>query len=89
MATTRDLNVSLPGELVELVQAKVAAGEYASESDVIGEGLRALEAREDETDDWIRGRIAPRYDRMTSDPGAALSIAEVRRMLSGEASGTA
>ena len=71
-----------------MLRSKVAAGEYASESDVIGEGLLALRARENETDDWLRGRIAARYDRMESDPRAALSIVEIRQALSREADRT-
>ncbi len=64
-----------------MVRAKVATGEYAGESDVIGEGLRALE---DETDEWLRTRVAAVYDRMASEPGLSRSLADVRRALSGE-----
>ena len=46
MRSTKQLSVTLPNEMAREVAAKVASGEYASESEVIREGLRALSARE-------------------------------------------
>jgi hypothetical protein len=41
----RALNVTLPPDLAKMVQDKVASGSYASESDVVSAGLRALQAQ--------------------------------------------
>ena len=35
MRATRSLSITLPVEIADMVEAKVASGEYASESDVI------------------------------------------------------
>jgi len=45
MRSTRQFSVTLPNEMADMVRGKVASGEYASESEVIRDGLRALQAR--------------------------------------------
>ena len=42
MRTTQQLSVTLPNSMADMVKAKVQAGEYASESEVIRDGLRVL-----------------------------------------------
>jgi hypothetical protein len=46
MRTTQQLSITLPNEMADVVRAKVATGEYATESEVIREGLRTLLARD-------------------------------------------
>jgi antitoxin ParD1/3/4 len=46
MRSTQQMSITLPLEMAALVKAKVAAGEYASESEVIRDGLRELLARD-------------------------------------------
>ena len=55
--TSRPVTVTL-GDLAETVQARVAAGRYASMSEVLRAGLRALDREEAALDDLIRARIA-------------------------------
>ena len=59
MRTTRQLSITLPDELADAVKEKVASGEYATESEVIRDGLRALMARDRAVDDWLRGVVGP------------------------------
>jgi antitoxin ParD1/3/4 len=40
------VEITVPADMAERIRAKVASGAYASESEVIGEGLLALEAQE-------------------------------------------
>lgn len=56
----RSFNVTLPTELADMVKDKVASGTYASESEVISAGLRALEREEEHVadDEWLRHRVA-------------------------------
>lgn len=42
------MTISMPDALAEMVERLVAEGRYASHSDVIRDGLRALEARKEE-----------------------------------------
>ena len=44
--TTQQFSITLPNDMAELVRAKVAAGEYATESEVLRDGVRALMARD-------------------------------------------
>jgi len=78
MRSTQQFSVTLPHEMATLVRAKVASGEYASESEVIREGLRALNARERAMDDWLRQQAAPAYDAYRADPSRGLTLDEVR-----------
>lgn len=44
--STQQLCIALPNDMAELVRTKVNAGEYATESEVIRDGLRVLLARD-------------------------------------------
>ena len=46
MRSTKQLSVTLPNEMPKEVAAKVASGEYGSESEVTRDGLRAPQARD-------------------------------------------
>jgi len=47
------LRITLPKDMADVVKAKVSAGEYASTSEVINDGLRALMARDRALDAWL------------------------------------
>lgn len=78
MRTTKQMSVTLPHEMADMVRAKVTSGEYASESEVIREGLRALAARDRAVEVWLRGTVTDAYDRLVADPARALSVEQVR-----------
>jgi putative addiction module CopG family antidote len=63
------------------VAAKVASGEYASESEVIRDGLRALQARDKAMEQWLNGEVAGIYDRMQAEPARARSAVDVKASL--------
>ncbi len=46
MRTTQQMSITLPNEMANAVKDKVRAGEYATESEVIRDGLRVLLARD-------------------------------------------
>lgn len=74
MRTTKQMSVTWPHEMADMVRAKVVSGECASESEVIRDGLRALAARDRAVDAWLLEQVAPAYDRMLADPDGALSV---------------
>jgi antitoxin ParD1/3/4 len=84
MRSTRQLSITLPNEMAELVRAKVAAGEYATESEVIRDGLRVLLARDRAVEGWLREKVAPAYDTLKADPSRVVSAEHVRAALSTE-----
>ncbi len=78
MRSTQQFSVTLPNEMAALVRAKVASGEYASESEVIREGIRALNARERALDDWLQRQALPAYDAYRADPSRGISLEDIR-----------
>lgn len=78
MRSTEQFSVTLPHEMAALVRAKVASGEYASESEVIREGLRALNARERALNDWLTQQALASYDAYRADPSRGIPLEEVR-----------
>ncbi|MDQ2681225.1 MAG: type II toxin-antitoxin system ParD family antitoxin [Candidatus Eremiobacteraeota bacterium] len=51
-------NVSLPRELEQYIDAKVAAGEYSHASEVVRDGVRLLMERDAEKLRWLREAVA-------------------------------
>ncbi len=84
MRTTQQLSITLPIEMADAVKAKVQAGEYASESEVIRDGLRALLARDRAVESWLHQQVGPAYDALRADPSRALSAEHVRARLAAE-----
>ncbi|HET7475197.1 MAG TPA: type II toxin-antitoxin system ParD family antitoxin [Dermatophilaceae bacterium] len=75
------MSVTLPHEMADLVRSKVASGEYASESEVIRDGLRALAARDRAVEAWLLENVASAYDRLRADPDSALTPQQLRARL--------
>jgi antitoxin ParD1/3/4 len=81
MRSTQQFSITLTNELAEQVRAKVASGDYASESEVIREGLRALQDRDRALEAWLRRDVATAYDATQADPGRVRSGADVKAAL--------
>lgn len=81
MRSTQQFSITLPNEMADAVRAKVAAGEYATESEVIRDGLRALLARDRAVEDWLRGDVAVAYDDLKADPARAVGVDRVKARL--------
>ena len=84
MRTTQQLSITVPHDMAKVVKAKVRAGEYASESEVIRGGLRALMARDRAVERWLNGEVGPAFDALKADPSRALSVDQVRARLAAE-----
>jgi putative addiction module CopG family antidote len=81
MRTTQQLSVTLPNDMAAQVKAKVASGEYASESEVIRDGLRALQAEDRALERWLRTEVLTTYDEMRANPSRGRSVDDVRARL--------
>ena len=81
MRTTQQMSITLPNELAEAVRAKVDSGEYATESEVIRDGLRALMARDRAVEHWLREQVGPAYDALKADPSRAVTAKQIRARL--------
>lgn len=76
-----ELTIKLSEEMEGFVRRKVASGEYESSSEVIEEGLRALNRGDDDLERWLQEDVVPTYDRMMRDPSRGFSAADVREEL--------
>jgi antitoxin ParD1/3/4 len=79
--STQQFSITLPNEMAEAVRAKVASGEYATESEVIRDGLRALMGRDQAVEAWLRKEVATAYDALKKTPSRAVTAAKVRQRL--------
>ncbi len=84
MRTTQQFSITLPNEMADAVKSKVAAGEYASESEVIRDGLRVLMARDRAVENWLHEQVGPAYDALKADPSRAITVDQVRARLAAE-----
>ena len=73
--------------MADALRDKVSAGEYASESEVIREGLRALFARDRAVEAWLQTEVAAAYDAAVTDPARTVSTKAVRDRLAAEQTG--
>ena len=84
MRTTQQFSITLPNEMADVVKRKVEVGEYATESEVIRDGLRILMARDRAVENWLREQVGPAYDALKADPARAATVDQVRAMLATE-----
>ena len=84
MRTTQQFSITLSNTLADAVKSRVATGEYASESEVIRDGLRVLMARDRVVESWLRDQVAPAYDALNADPSRAVSADRVRSRIATE-----
>lgn len=62
MSGTQKRTFSLPSEHSAFIDAKVKSGGYASSSEVVRAGLRALQERDEVVERWLNDEVAPTYD---------------------------
>ena len=81
MRNTQSLSITLPHDMAQMVKDKVASGAYASESEVIRDGLRTLVARDRAIEAWLREQVVPAAKAVAADSSRALTASEVRKHL--------
>jgi antitoxin ParD1/3/4 len=69
---------SLPSEHAAFIDEKVASGAYASGSEVVRAGLRALQERDAAVERWLLAEVVPVYDAMRQDPSRSIPADTVR-----------
>src|SRR5215467_9564401 len=65
----------------KFIDSQVASGAYASASEVVRAGLRALQERDAAVELWLREQVAPVYDAMKNDPSRAIPAAKAFRCI--------
>lgn len=78
MRTTRQLSITLPHDMAHALRERVDSGAYVSENEVIRDGLRALFARDEAVEAWLREEVATAYDALVANPNDVASADDVR-----------
>ncbi len=73
MAGSEKRSFSLPSEQARYIDDLVRSGSYASSSEVIRAGLRALQERDRAVERWLEQDVVPVVAAMRADPARALS----------------
>lgn len=84
MGAMERITVELPQDLVERLRARVAAGDFPSESVAILEALLWVEDEGDPDpaiDAWLRGPVAAAYDAVSDGTAVVHSSDEARQRL--------
>lgn len=68
---------SLQSEQTAFIDAKVKSGGYASASEVVRAGLRALRERDDAVELWLKEEVGPTYDAVKSGKSKTLPVGDV------------
>jgi putative addiction module CopG family antidote len=84
LRSNQQFSVILSDDMADLVRAKVQCGDYASEGEVIQDGLRMLQAHDETIEKWLRDVAVPAYDALKADPSRAVPLAQVRARLQEE-----
>jgi len=77
MAAAEKRTFSLPSEQSNYIDSLVASGTYATSSEVIRAGLRALQERDAAIERWLREEVVPVAAAMQADPDRAIPADQV------------
>ena len=68
MRTTRQFSITLPLDMAEVVEDKIKSGGYASVSEVVRDGVRALIERDMAVERWLREEVVAGHREYLADP---------------------
>jgi antitoxin ParD1/3/4 len=68
MRTTQQFSITLPLDMAEVVEAKIKSGGYASVSEVVRDGVRALMERGAAVECWLREDVVAGHQEYLADP---------------------
>ena len=77
MRTTQQFSITLPLDMAELVERKIQSGAYASVSEVVRDGVRALIEREAAAERWLREEVVARHAEYLADPDKGVPAEQV------------
>jgi putative addiction module CopG family antidote len=68
MRTTQQFSITLPLDMAEAVEGKIKSGRYASVSEVVRDGVRALMERDAAVERWLREEVVAGHKEYLADP---------------------
>ena len=77
MRTTQQFSITLPMDMAEVVEKKIKSGMYASASEVMRDGVRALLERDAALERWLREEVVAGHQEYTADPSKGVPAEKV------------
>jgi antitoxin ParD1/3/4 len=77
MRTTQQFSITLPLDMAEVVESKIKSGAYATVSEVMRDGVRALLERDAAVERWLRDEVVPGHAEYLADPSKGVPAGEV------------
>jgi putative addiction module CopG family antidote len=77
MRTTQQFSITLPHDMAEMVEKKIQSGAYASVSEVMRDGMRALMERDAAVETWLREQVVPGHAEYLADPAKAVAAEDI------------
>jgi antitoxin ParD1/3/4 len=77
MRTTQQFSITLPLDMAQAVERKVKSGAYASVSEVLRDGVRALLDRDAAVKRWLREEVIPGHREYLADSSKGVPADEV------------
>ena len=75
--TTQQFSITLPLDMAEIVESKIKSGAYASVSEVMRDGVRALLEREAALERWLREEVVTGHREYLADPSKGVPAERV------------
>jgi len=77
MRTTRQFSITLPLDMAEAVENKIKSGNYATVSEVVRDGVRALLERDAAVERWLREDVVAGHREYLADPSKGVPADEI------------
>ncbi len=77
MRSTQQFSITLPHDMAEAVERKIQSGAYASVSEVMRDGVRALIERDAAVERWLRDEVMSGHAEYLADPSKVVPAEEV------------
>lgn len=77
MRTTQQFSITLPLDMAAAVESKIRSGRYASVSEVVRDGVRALLERDAAVESWLREDVVAGHQEYLADPSQGVPPDEI------------
>ena len=77
MRTTQQFSITLPLDMAEAVENKIKSGDYATVSEVMRDGVRALLERDAAVERWLREEVVAGHGEYSADPSKGVPANEI------------
>ena len=81
MRTTQQFSITLPHDMAEAVEDKIKSGHYASVSEVVRDGVRALLERDAAVERWLREEVVAGHQEYLADPSKGVPVEAILKRI--------